>query len=40
VDLLCGGLDVFDGDYYYYLLAHLSEHDASARGPVRTSETA
>jgi hypothetical protein len=39
VDLLRGGLDVFDGDYYY-LLAHLSEHDASARGPVRTSETA
>jgi hypothetical protein len=36
VDLLRGGLVVFEGDYY--LLAHLPKHDASDRCPVRTSE--
>jgi hypothetical protein len=37
VDLLRGGLVVFEGDYYY-LLAHLPKHDASDRCPMRTSE--
>jgi hypothetical protein len=36
VDLLRGGLVVFEGDYY--LLAHLPKHDASDRCPVRISE--
>jgi hypothetical protein len=35
VDLLRGGLVVFEGDYY--LLTHLPKHDASDRYPVRTS---
>jgi hypothetical protein len=38
VDLLRGGLVVFEGDYYP--LAHLPKHDASDRCPVRTSENA
>jgi hypothetical protein len=37
VDLLRGGLVVFDGEYYY-MLALLTEHDASDRCPVRISE--
>jgi hypothetical protein len=36
VDLLRGGLVVFESDYYY-LLTHLPKHDASDRCPVRTS---
>jgi hypothetical protein len=36
VDLLRGGLVVFDGAYYYPL-AHLPKHDASDRYPVLTS---
>jgi len=39
VDLLRGGLVVFEGDYYY-LLTHLPKHDANDRCPVRTSENA
>jgi hypothetical protein len=35
VDLLRGGLVVFEGDYY--LLAHLPKHDASDRCPGRTT---
>jgi hypothetical protein len=36
VDLLRGGLVVFEGDYYY-LLTHLPNHDASDRYLGRTS---
>ena len=36
VDLLRGGLVVFESDYYY-LITHLPKHDASDRYPGRTS---